>query len=74
MHPVLVLTTRVLDESDLLWGYPPLSGGAYQCRSEHDDYTCSHNEDAMSGDDGMGSSTRVPVAKHAWVHVVRGFK
>jgi hypothetical protein len=46
-----------------------LYGGALYRReliryqSDHDDYACSHSKVAMSGCDGMGLSTRVPIAK-----------
>jgi hypothetical protein len=32
-------------------------------QSDHDDYACSHSKVAMPGSDGMGLSTRVPIAK-----------
>jgi hypothetical protein len=41
-----------------------------QCQNDHDDYACSHGVVAMSGGDGMGPSTRVPIARHVRVPLV----
>jgi hypothetical protein len=38
-----------------------------QCQSDYDNYTCPHAKVAMSSGDGMGPSTQVLVARHAWV-------
>jgi hypothetical protein len=42
-------------------------GRLSRCKSDHVDYVCSHDEVDMSSGDGMSSSTRVPVARCAWV-------
>jgi hypothetical protein len=36
-------------------------------QSYHDDYACSHGGSAMSGGDGMNSSTHVPAVRCVWV-------
>jgi hypothetical protein len=66
----MVLTAWVLDGSDLSWENPSLSGELIRYQSDHNDYMCSHGVVSMLGDDGMGPSTRVLVARHAWVFVV----
>jgi hypothetical protein len=51
----------------LYWGTRLCQCELIRCQSDHDDYACSPGEVAMSGDDGTNLSTRVPVAKCAWV-------
>jgi hypothetical protein len=51
----------------------PYLGELIGCQSDYDDYAYSYSEVAMSGGDGMGPSTRVPVARHAWVPVVMSY-
>jgi hypothetical protein len=34
-----------------------------RCQSDHDDYTCFHGGVAISGGDGMGSSTQVAIVR-----------
>jgi hypothetical protein len=48
----------------------PSLGDLIRCQSDHDDYVYSRGRVAMSGHDGMGSNTRVPVARRVWMHVV----
>jgi hypothetical protein len=45
-------------------------GELIRCQRDHDDYACSYGGVAVSDGDGMGSSTQVPVVRHAWVPVV----
>jgi hypothetical protein len=49
-------------------GYDIL-GELIRCQSDHSDYACSHGGVAMLGGDGTDPSTRLLVARHAWVHV-----
>jgi hypothetical protein len=44
-------------------------GEFIQCQSYHDDYAYSCDEVAMSDEDGMDLSTRVPAVRCAWTHV-----
>jgi hypothetical protein len=39
----------------------PYRGELIRRQSDYDDYACSHGEVSMSGGDGTGPSTRVPV-------------
>jgi hypothetical protein len=48
-----------------MWGTHPYRGEVLQCQSNHDDYVCSHGEVIVSGGDGMGPSSRVPIARRA---------
>jgi hypothetical protein len=42
-------------------------GVLIQCQSYHDDYVCFYGGVAMSGSDGMDSSTQVHVVRCTWV-------
>jgi hypothetical protein len=44
-------------------------GMLIQCQTYHANYACSYGGVAMSGGDGMDSSTQVPVVRHAWAPV-----
>jgi hypothetical protein len=62
------------------WGVGPperesiLWSGSILCQSYHDPYACSScNGTTLSGDDGMDSSSRVPVVRRAWELVVTSF-
>jgi hypothetical protein len=45
-------------------------GELIRCQSYYDDYACSCGGDAISGGDGIDSSTRVPIVMCVWVFVV----
>jgi hypothetical protein len=49
-------------------------GGLIRRQSDHDDYTCSCGGAAMSDGDEMRSSTQVPGARCAWVHVAMSYR
>jgi hypothetical protein len=49
-------------------------GELIRCQSYHGDYTCSCGRVAMLGIDGMDSSTRVSIARCAWVHVAMSYR
>jgi hypothetical protein len=61
---------RPLCGPDLLWGTPPSSGELIWCQGNHDIYACSRGGVAMSGDDGMDTSSQVPIVRRTWVIVV----
>jgi hypothetical protein len=48
----------------------PYRGKLIQCKSDHYDYVCSHDEVVVSGRDGTGPNTRLPIAGRAWVSEV----
>jgi hypothetical protein len=66
----MVLTTRVADSPNPLLRTRFFQGVLIQCQSYHGDYVCSFGGVAMSGSDGMSSSTQVPAARHMWVPMV----
>jgi hypothetical protein len=48
-------------------------GKLIRYQSDYDNYACSRGGVAMSGGDRMGSSTRVPIARHMWAPEVMSF-
>jgi hypothetical protein len=63
----VVLTARVPDGPNPLWRNPLLQGKLIQRQSHHGDYACSIGGVAMSGDDGMDSSSQIPAVRCTWV-------
>jgi hypothetical protein len=59
----MVLTARVPGGPNLLWEAHLYQDELIQCQRGYGDYVCSCGRFAMSGGDGMDSSTRVPVVR-----------
>jgi hypothetical protein len=65
--PDVVLTTRVLDRSYLLWKMHLYQGMLIPRQSYHNDYAYPSGRISMLDGDGMTSNTQVPAVRCTWV-------